>query len=83
MRAEHYSRREFVTRSFLAGIGLTTSAYGFPRGNDKKTGAEYEPRWESLKKYRVPEWYQDAKFGVFIHWGVYAVPAFGSEWYFQ
>jgi alpha-L-fucosidase len=29
----------------------------------------------------VPAWYQDAKFGIFIHWGVYSVPAFGSEWY--
>jgi alpha-L-fucosidase len=34
-----------------------------------------------LKQYRVPEWYQDAKFGIFIHWGVYSVPAFGNEWY--
>jgi alpha-L-fucosidase len=37
--------------------------------------------WESLQKYEVPEWYRDAKFGIFIHWGVYSVPAFGSEWY--
>jgi alpha-L-fucosidase len=37
--------------------------------------------WESLEKYQVPEWYRDAKFGIFIHWGVYSVPAFGSEWY--
>ena len=37
--------------------------------------------WESLQKYSVPDWYKDAKFGIFIHWGVYAVPAFGSEWY--
>ena len=29
----------------------------------------------------MPAWYQDAKFGIFIHWGVYSVPAFGSEWY--
>jgi len=29
----------------------------------------------------VPEWHKDAKFGIFIHWGIYAVPAFGSEWY--
>jgi len=29
----------------------------------------------------VPEWYKDAKFGIFIHWGVYSVPGFGSEWY--
>ncbi|NQT87916.1 alpha-L-fucosidase, partial [bacterium] len=41
----------------------------------------FEPTWESLKKYSVPAWYQDAKFGIFIHWGVYAVPAFGNEWY--
>lgn len=37
--------------------------------------------WESLEKYEVPEWYKDAKFGIFIHWGVYSVPAFGNEWY--
>jgi len=41
----------------------------------------YEPTWESLKRYSVPEWYKDAKFGIFIHWGVYSVPAFGNEWY--
>lgn len=37
--------------------------------------------WESLSEYRVPKWYQDAKFGIFIHWGVYSVPAYLSEWY--
>lgn len=41
----------------------------------------FRPDWESLKTYSVPEWYKDAKFGIFIHWGVYSVPAFGSEWY--
>ncbi|HUX75890.1 MAG TPA: alpha-L-fucosidase, partial [Anaerolineae bacterium] len=42
---------------------------------------KYEPTWESLASYSVPEWYQDAKFGIFIHWGVYCVPAFANEWY--
>ena len=37
--------------------------------------------WDSLEGYTTPNWYQDAKFGIFIHWGVYAVPAFGNEWY--
>jgi len=32
-------------------------------------------------KYEVPEWYRDAKFGIFIHYGVYSVPAYGDEWY--
>ncbi len=41
----------------------------------------YEATWESLKTYNIPEWYQDAKFGIFIHWGVYSVPAFSNEWY--
>ena len=41
----------------------------------------FRPDWESLKTYQAPQWYQDAKFGIFIHWGVYSVPAFGSEWY--
>ncbi len=44
------------------------------RGHSKRPGI-------SLKGYSVPEWYQDAKFGIFIHWGPYCVPAFGNEWY--
>jgi alpha-L-fucosidase len=42
---------------------------------------QYEQTWESLKQYTVPQWYLDAKFGIFIHWGVYCVPAFANEWY--
>jgi len=41
----------------------------------------FRPDWESLQNYSVPEWYKDAKFGIFIHWGLYSVPAFGNEWY--
>lgn len=41
----------------------------------------YQASWESLQKYEVPAWYLDAKFGIFIHWGVYSVPAFDNEWY--
>ena len=41
----------------------------------------FQASWDSLKHYTVPDWYQDAKFGIFVHWGVYAVPAFGNEWY--
>ena len=42
---------------------------------------KYIPTWKSLKQYRTPDWFRDSKFGIFIHWGVYSVPAFGSEWY--
>lgn len=41
----------------------------------------YRDSWESLCEHPAPDWYQKAKFGIFIHWGVYSVPEFGSEWY--
>src|SRR5207245_5251292 len=41
----------------------------------------FAPTWASLEKFQAPPWYRDAKFGIFIHWGVYSVPAFGNEWY--
>lgn len=37
--------------------------------------------WDSLDSRPLPKWYDDVKFGIFIHWGVYSVPAFGSEWF--
>ena len=48
----------------------------------------YEPTWESLDKRKTPDWYRDAKFGIFIHWGLYSVPAWSprgtyAEWYWH
>lgn len=42
---------------------------------------KFKPDWGSLSLHKTPEWYQGGKIGVFIHWGIYSVPAFGSEWY--
>ena len=41
----------------------------------------YTDTWDSLCEHPVPKWYARDKFGIFIHWGVYSVPAFGNEWY--
>ncbi len=41
----------------------------------------FRPDGESLRKYQQPQWYKDAKFGIFIHWGVYSVPGAENEWY--
>jgi len=58
-------------------------------------GQTYKPSWESLDKRPTPAWFEDSKFGIFIHWGVYSVPAWGptgedigvydkySEWYWN
>ena len=49
---------------------------------DRRVGqGPFRADWPSLQEYTVPKWYADAKFGIFIHWGVFSVPAFGSEWY--
>jgi alpha-L-fucosidase len=42
--------------------------------------APYKPTTESLRTHKVPQWFEDAKFGIFVHWGPYAVPAY-HEWY--
>ncbi len=59
------------------------------------SGQTYKPSWESLDKRPTPAWFEDSKFGIFIHWGVYSVPAWGptgadigvydkySEWYWN
>ncbi len=48
----------------------------------------YQPTWESINARPVPSWFTGAKFGIFIHWGVYSVPAWApkgtySEWYWD
>ena len=50
--------------------------------------AQIEPTWESINQRGYPQWFSDAKLGIFIHWGVYSVPAYASlegyaEWYYR
>ncbi|WP_111706407.1 alpha-L-fucosidase [Lutibacter citreus] len=48
----------------------------------KERKLTYEANWKSIKEnYKDPEWFNKTKFGIFIHWGAYTVPAYGSEWY--
>jgi len=42
------------------------------------TGVRYTPDWKSLDSRPLPQWYDDAKVGVFFHWGVFAAPSFGG-----
>src|SRR5215467_4434000 len=55
-------------------------------------GQRYEPTWDSVDKRTTPAWFSDAKFGIFIHWGTYSVPAYApvipgklayAEWYWN
>lgn len=44
---------------------------------------KYAPDWASIDSRPLPGWYDDVKFGIFLHWGVFSVPSFGSEWFWQ
>ena len=41
----------------------------------------YHDTWDSLTDFEMPGWFSKAKFGIFLHWGLYSVPAFSNEWY--
>lgn len=42
---------------------------------------KFKDNWESLSQFKTPSFLRQKRFGIFIHWGVYSVPAFGNEWY--
>ena len=44
---------------------------------------QYSPDWSSVDSRPLPSWYDEAKFGIFLHWGVYSVPSFKSEWFWN
>jgi alpha-L-fucosidase len=87
------SRRNFIKSSALAaGAGLTGSrlpgsaqsaaqAVPTPGGERKISKGPFQPTWDSLtKNYHCPEWFRDAKFGIWAHWSAQCVPEQG-DWY--
>lgn len=46
-------------------------------------GERYVPTWSSLDSRALPKWYDESKFGLFMHWGLYSVPSFSSEWFWE
>jgi alpha-L-fucosidase len=79
--------RSLFTTMFV--IATLTSMIPETQAQTSVSGTgEYEARWESLDQRPTPQWWKDGKFGIFIHWGTYAVPAWGkkgtyAEWYWQ
>lgn len=69
---------------FISIIGLVFLSCADAEKNNvsKEKAGTFEPNWESLSKHEAaPEWFVDAKLGIYFHWGPYSVPAFGSAWY--
>ncbi len=67
-----------TTPALIATTDAATLAAAQPAPG---SALRYTADWQSLQSYTIPDWFRDAKFGIFIHWGVYSVPEFGSEWY--
>lgn len=57
-------------------LGLAVSIRPFGRA-----AVQYKPTWESLDSRPIPTWYDEAKIGILIHWGVFSVPSYVSEWF--
>ena len=52
------------------------------KGTESGENESYIQDWESLAAHEAsPEWFRNAKLGIYFHWGVYSVPAYSSEWY--
>src|SRR5258705_173325 len=62
------NRREF--HAAVAGLIANTTGSSL-LANDKT----FRPEWSSVNQHQVPKWFQEAKLGIFIHWGLYSVPA--------
>jgi alpha-L-fucosidase len=68
---------QMIAATFLAALLCTSCGSRIGKKEDP-----YKPDWESLSKHEAaPDWFRDAKFGIYFHWGVYSVPAFDNEWY--
>lgn len=73
-------------KTTLASLILCCIIFAACSNSEKYTPAEYpivyDSNWESLEKNnKEPDWFADAKLGIYFHWGPYSVPAFDSEWY--
>ena len=68
-------RSTLMLAAFAAAAGMA--------GGATTPEQPYQPTWNSLKNWRTPQWLRDGKFGIYTHWGVYAVPAQGpnATWY--
>jgi alpha-L-fucosidase len=73
------SRREFLGTSALAAAGLWLPK-SFGRLRLPTRALDFQPTWASLAQYQTPDWFRDAKFGMWAHWGPQCVPEQG-DWY--
>jgi len=62
-------------------FGLTEAWIRNHSESEFLSSIRYTPDWDSIDSRPLPTWYDSAKFGIFIHWGVFSVPSYDSEWF--
>ena len=80
-KQSRWSHANFTIAVTALGAVLVSAVVSIASGAEVKAGP-YESTSLSVRKHKAPQWYEDAKFGIFIHWGVFSVPAY-HEWYVE
>nr|CAB3247389.1 alpha-L-fucosidase-like [Phallusia mammillata] len=80
---EEFVMRELQVNLEKFGNGVVTEEFVEKVEFQQKKDVKYEPTWDSLDSRPLPTWYDEAKFGIFIHWGVFSVPSYVSEWFWN
>ncbi len=85
LRHEKLNSNEMIKSSLLLAallVGSTVSAQDFQvkvsEADEPMQTGEFTPDWTSLASYEVPEWFRDAKFGIWAHWGAQCVEGSGD-----
>src|SRR4051794_29869633 len=81
-----YSRRAVLAALGVTGVAAATGLPDILRAISAQAAipgpTTYSASWSSVDQHPpAPEWFQDAKFGIYYHWGAFSVPAYASEWY--
>ncbi len=75
-------------------LSTLPASFAFAQFPEQGPPAKYDPTWASLKRHPLPDWFANAKLGIFVHWGLYSVPAWAqpsgelgkvdwSKWFYQ
>jgi alpha-L-fucosidase len=81
MSSSPISRRTVLGVMTVSGVAAAGLVRGGVAGATEGPSS-YTPTWPSVDQHPpAPEWFQDAKFGIYFHWGVFSVPAYANEWY--
>ena len=74
-------KKSDIMKIFINRSNMMTVEEYLKQIDDVIANGKYKDNWESLSNHKTPNWYCRDKLGIFIHWGIYSVPAYGSEWY--